>query len=267
MDPFFFKQTIVTLTTSNARNKLKGTLNATLCTILSEVSPSVSLRGSIYFDHYNGLWQSTFLHPCWVFHLFFVMFFSDLFGRVVLRNVLTIPYSPLRESLTLSRSPLGSLTALWPPQMRWMKRQSTYRADYMDMWTTHPYVIIEHVILTPCSLMCCSNSFHSSGFSLTAEICSHSATRASVSSSTDAGWSGLAHSRCSSSSQRCWMERSSGQSSCSTPNWEIHFLWSSLCCTKLEKVIVSDITVCCRIKVFLQTKSEDGSFHIHFWFC
>lgn len=87
-----------------------------------------------------------------------------------------------------------------PPHMRWMKIgneysvpqsfidvtfwsrtwwQSIYRADYMDMWTTHPYVIIEHVIRTSCSLMCCSNSLHSSGFSLTAEICSHSATRAS----------------------------------------------------------------------------------------
>lgn len=129
-----------------------------------------------------------------------------------------------------------------PPHMRWMKIgneysvpqsfidvtfwsrtwwQSIYRADYMDMWTTHPYVIIEHVIRTPCSLMCCSNSLHSSGFSLTAEICSHSATRAS---SELQHWSGLAHSRCSSSSQRCRMERSSGQSSCSTPNWEIHFL-------------------------------------------
>ncbi len=61
---------------------------------------------------------------------------------------------------------------------------------------------------------------------LAAGICSHSETRALASSNIDVGW-GLAHSRCSSLTQRCWMALRSGlcagQSVSTTRDWENHF--------------------------------------------
>lgn len=45
------------------------------------------------------------------------------------------------------------------------KYLTLYGQKYMGTQTLHPYVIIEDLILTPRSLICCYNSLHCSGFS------------------------------------------------------------------------------------------------------
>lgn len=71
-------------------------------------------------------------------------------------------------------------------------------------------------------------------------ICSHSAKRALVTSNTDAWRLGLAHSQCSNSSQRCWIELKSelcaGQWT-GKPPWETisSLIWPKAACTNLKK--------------------------------
>lgn len=85
--------------------------------------------------------------------------------------------------------------------------------EHVDTWTQQPCVMVECLIPKPSASICSCSGLISSGFRLStrflnqaAGICSHSATSALVWSYTDAGWWGLAHSRRSTSSQRCWME-------------------------------------------------------------
>lgn len=94
----------------------------------------------------------------------------------------------------------------------WYRNIINYNVLYVEKYvdTGRSYVVIKHVV--PWAIMCCFNSLHSISFicftrclNLAAGICSHSATRAWVKSSTDGGWYRLALSRHSSSSQRCWM--------------------------------------------------------------
>ncbi len=106
----------------------------------------------------------------------------------------------------------------------------------------HLNVIVDYLTPKQCSLMCCSNRLHSSGFSLstrcwTEGICSHSDIR-SVSEVQHwywVIWSPAQFMFQFSSSQRCWMGLRSGlyadQSSSSTPNWEKPFLYGAALCT------------------------------------
>ena len=88
------------------------------------------------------------------------------------------------------------------------------------------YVIVEHLIPKPWAIICCYNSLHSSGFRLS-NRCWNLLNHKSLSEVQHWcwWWSGLAHSRHSSSSQMCWMEFRSrlceGQSSYAAPNWKI----------------------------------------------
>ncbi len=72
-----------------------------------------------------------------------------------------------------------------------------YGQKYEDAWTLHLYVTAEHVIPKPWALICCSNSLHSSGFSLCsrcwnlpAGISSYLDTKALQRPNTGVRWSG-----------------------------------------------------------------------------
>ncbi len=103
---------------------------------------------------------------------------------------------------------------------------SLHGQKYMDTWTLHLNVIVEHGVPKPWALICCYNSLQSEGkafhqmLNLTAGICSHSATRALVRPNTDVGevWLSVGVSVHAKGVGWGW-----GQSSSSTSNWEKHF--------------------------------------------
>ncbi len=113
-----------------------------------------------------------------------------------------------------------------------IKRHTTW-PEVCGHPTMQPYVIVE------CSLICCYNSLHSSGFSLSGRCwtCCRDLLLFSHNTISEVQhwcwWSNLAHNWCSSSSQRCWIRLRSGlsadQSSSCAPNWENHFLMELLC--------------------------------------